>query len=48
MKGLAGFRFHNVPKNSQERLEHWLDERMEQEFPGAKERLAAVETDSHN
>jgi CheY-like chemotaxis protein len=43
VKGLAGFRFHNVPKSSQMELEHWLDERMEQEFPGAKERLAAAE-----
>src|SRR5271167_2568016 len=39
VKGLAGFRFHNVPKSSQEKLEQWLDEQMEQEFPGAKERL---------
>ena len=44
MKGLAGFR----STSPQERLERWLDERMEQEFPGAKERLAAVEPDSHN
>ncbi len=43
VKGLAGFRFHNVPKSSQMELERWLDERMEQEFPGAKERLAAAE-----
>ncbi len=44
MKGLAGFRFHNVPQSSQEYLEHWLDEHMEQEFPGAKERIAAAES----
>lgn len=43
VKGLAGFRFLNVPKSSQMLLERWLDERMEQEFPGAKERLAATE-----
>ena len=48
MKGLAGFRFHNVPKNSQERLEQWLDARMEKEFPGAKQRLAAAEAESQN
>jgi hypothetical protein len=48
MKGLAGFRFHNVPKNSQERLEQWLDARMEEEFPGAKQRLAAAEAESQN
>jgi DNA-binding response OmpR family regulator len=38
VKGLAGFRFHNVPQNSQIALEQWLDSRIEQEFPGAKER----------
>jgi len=42
VKGLAGFRFHNVPKSSQEQLEHWLDEQIEKEFPGTKERLAAA------
>jgi CheY-like chemotaxis protein len=45
MKGLAGFRFHNVPKSSQEQLERWLDEQMEQEFPGAKDRIAAADSD---
>jgi CheY-like chemotaxis protein len=42
VKGLAGFRFHNVPKASQEQLEQWLDEQMEQDFPGAKQRMAAA------
>ncbi len=46
VKGLAGFRFQNVAKSSQEELDHWLDEQMEQEFPGIKERLAAAESDS--
>ncbi len=46
MKGLAGLRFHNVPKSSQEQLERWLDERMEQEFPGSKERLSAAESET--
>jgi CheY-like chemotaxis protein len=48
VKGLAGFRFQNVPKSSQLELEHWLDERMEKEFPGAKERLASEEPHSKN
>jgi CheY-like chemotaxis protein len=48
VKGLAGFRFHNVPKASQEQLELWLDEQMEQEFPGAKERMAAGEVEPSN
>jgi len=46
VKGLAGFRFQNVAKSSQEELDHWLDEQMEQEFPGIKERLAAAGSDS--
>jgi DNA-binding response OmpR family regulator len=48
VKGRAGLRFHNVPANDQERLEKWLDERMEEEFPGAKERLAAAESETSN
>jgi DNA-binding response OmpR family regulator len=39
-KGLAGLRFHDMPKSAQEKLEQWLDDRMEEEFPGAKDRLA--------
>lgn len=46
VKGRAGFRFHNVPKSSQEQLEQWLDKQMEQEFPGTKERLAAGESET--
>jgi CheY-like chemotaxis protein len=46
VKGQAGFRFHHVPKSSQTELEHWLDEHMEQEFPGAKERLAAAQSET--
>jgi len=39
-KGLAGLRFHEMPKTVQARLEEWLDDRMEEEFPGSKDRLA--------
>ena len=39
-KGLAGLRFHNMPKASQAMLEEWLDEHMEAEFPGSKDRMA--------
>jgi CheY-like chemotaxis protein len=46
VKGLAGLRFHNVPQPAQQQLEHWLDERLEQEFPGAKERIAAAESET--
>src|SRR5579872_6563431 len=41
-KGLAGFRFLNVPKSTKAELEKWLDDRMEAEFPGAKDRLTAA------
>lgn len=44
LKGRAGLRFHNLPKTAQEQLENWLDERMEEEMPGAKERIAAAES----
>jgi c-di-GMP-binding flagellar brake protein YcgR len=40
MKGLAGLRFHTMPKSAQAELEGWLDEHMEVEFPGTKDRLA--------
>jgi len=43
VKGLAGFRFQHVPKSSQLELEHWLDEHMEREFPGTKDRLTQVD-----
>lgn len=42
-KGLVGLRFQHLAQSSQMELERWLDERLEQEFPGAKERLAAAE-----
>ena len=46
VKGLAGFRFHNIPKSSQAQLEQWLDDQIEREFPGTKERLAAAESET--
>src|SRR5580765_4334026 len=39
-KGLAGLRFHNMAQTAQAQLEEWLDDRMEEEFPGSKDRLA--------
>jgi len=45
MKGLAGVRFRNLSEAFQEELDCWLDERMEQEFPGSKERLATAESE---
>jgi CheY-like chemotaxis protein len=46
VKGLAGFRFHNVPKSTKEQLEQWLEDRIEEEFPGTKDRIAAAESNS--
>ncbi len=46
VRGRAGFRFHDVPKESQQQLEKWLDDHMEHEFPGAKDRIAAAESES--
>jgi hypothetical protein len=46
VKGLVGFRFHNVPSGSQAQLERWLDEQLEVKLPGAKERLAAAEAET--
>ena len=46
VKGLAGFRFHNVPESSQAELEQWLDDQIEQEFPGTRGRLAAAESET--
>ena len=43
VKGRAGLRFHNVPKESQQHLEKWLDERLEEELPGAMEKMAVVD-----
>jgi DNA-binding response OmpR family regulator len=43
VKGRAGFRFRDVPKDSQASLEHWLDQRMEEELPGARERITATD-----
>ena len=41
-KGLAGFRFHNVPPSSQEQLESWLNQQMEKELPNAAQHIAGV------
>jgi len=45
-KGIAGFRFQNVPRSTKDELEQWLDHRMEAEFPGSMELLAATGSDA--
>jgi len=45
-RGHVGFRFYKLPESSQQLLERWLNERMEKEFPGAKQRLAAAESET--
>jgi len=43
VKGRAGLRFRDLSKESQERLERWLDERLEEEMPGAKQRIETAD-----
>ena len=45
-KGIAGFRFQNVPNSTKAELEQWLDDRMEAEFPGSMELLTATGSDT--
>jgi len=40
VKGRAGLRFHGVDKDSQAYLEKWLDDRLEEELPGARDMIA--------
>ena len=40
LKGYVGLRFVNVPASSQELLERWLNNQMEQQIPGSKDKLA--------
>jgi len=42
--GHAGLRFHNVANDSQAYLEKWLDDRLEEELPASKGRMAESET----
>ena len=46
LKGLAGIRFLNVPASTKAELEQWLDDHMEKEFPGSKERIESAPTGS--
>ena len=41
-KGLAGLRFHQVPREIQQQIERWLDARIEEEFPGSTDRISAA------
>ena len=40
-KGFAGLRFLNLPPGSQELLEVWLNDQMEQQIPGSKGKLGS-------
>ena len=42
MNGRAGLRFREVPLTRQKHLESWLDEQLEEELPGAKEKIASA------
>jgi CheY-like chemotaxis protein len=41
VKGRAGLRFGGVAPATQQQLEKWLDERLDEELPGALDRIAA-------
>ena len=43
-KGRAGLRFQNLAASTQEQLEKWLDERLEEEIPGTRERIAEADS----
>ncbi len=43
IQGRVGLRFQTLPAKSQELLETWLNQQMEVELPGAKERIAAAD-----
>jgi CheY-like chemotaxis protein len=40
INGRVGLRFRNLAESSQTQLEKWLDDRLEDELPGARERLS--------
>jgi c-di-GMP-binding flagellar brake protein YcgR len=42
MNGRAGLRFREVSTDCQKNLERWLDEQLEEELPGAKEKIAGA------
>jgi DNA-binding response OmpR family regulator len=46
IKGHVGLRFLNVPQSSQERLEKWLGEQMEEQLPGSEEKLAGSSSEA--
>jgi CheY-like chemotaxis protein len=47
LKGHAGLRFQNVARESQAQLEKWLDDRLEEEIPGAKDRITSGDPTQH-
>ncbi len=46
VKGRAGLRFNSLSSSAQKDLETWLDERLEDELPGTRERLAASDSET--
>jgi CheY-like chemotaxis protein len=39
IKGHVGLRFREVPRSSQEQLEHWLNQQLEKELPGSPDKV---------
>jgi len=46
LKGCVGLRFLNLPASSQELLENWLNDQLEQEIPGSKSKMEGSGPDS--
>lgn len=46
LKGSVGLRFLNLPASSQELLEKWLNDQLEQEIPGSKSKREGSGSDS--
>lgn len=42
-KGTAGLRFHDIGSEVRQQLESWLDARIEEDFPGTRERISSAE-----
>jgi DNA-binding response OmpR family regulator len=45
-KGRAGLRFQDVPQEAQDHLERWLNDRLEEELPGSKDRITTAESET--
>lgn len=47
-KGVAGLRFREVTQEIKQQLESWLDARIEEDYPGTKQRISGAATHSQH